>query len=472
MVELWQARIYNPKVNSDCSRCVPSFDIIFIRHASTLRTISSRSGSLPSLLSKGYAVFCDLIDFKGGEDFWRDAEAAIRSRAAKVVYILSRTSNVKQGPLNELRVASNVARDHDLHDFILPIAIDDLPPRDANIEIARLNIISAEQNWAGALRVLLEKLNKDSIPQTLVSEVEARIPQWRDRIDLSAEVREDSELYVSNWFPIVNAPSQLFVHNISGFGDLRTATTRLPWPAIAVKWSIVSFAEASEISAHLPRNFRVTESIEIPATGFSPNSRHSLPSDLDVVRSTAWLYRLAFERLCRRKGLISYRMANRAQCLFFPSRLLNGDKVHIKLVDGRTTWKKLTGYKSVGLEGQRQRRHWHFGIQARPLFQPIQVFSLTPHVVFSDDGRKVWPSTERLHRARRSQCKDWWNDDWRDRLLGAMAWLAVDGLVSIPISTTSSLDVSAIPVLFDSPVSFSDPGEVLTTATIDAVEEE
>lgn len=28
-----------------------------------------------------------------------------------------------------------------------------------------------------------------------------------------------------------------------------------------------------------------------------------------------------------------------------------------------------------------------------------------------------------MHKARRSQCKQWWNDDGRDGILAAMAWL-------------------------------------------------
>ena len=445
-------------------------DIIFLSHANPEDNQFTK-WLATKVAQQGYTVFCDLIDFKGGEDFWRDAEVAIRTRAAKIVFVLSRTSNLKQGPLNELRVAANVARSDGLHDFIIPISIDDLSPRDANIEIARLNIISAEQNWAAALRALLEKLDKDAVPRASRSTIQASIPRWRDSVDLSAEIRETPELYVSNWFPVVNAPSRLFVHRISGLGNLWKATVRLPWVATAEGWRIVSFAEASEIGAELPGNFQVTGSTEISATESCSNSRIGLATGLDIEYLTAKLYRLAFERLCKRQGLMSHRMANRARCLFFPKGLLRGDKVRLKPVDGRTTWKKLTGYRSrMGPDGQRSRRHWHFGIQARPQFRPIPAFSLTPHVVFSDDGRHVWQSSERLHRARRSQCKDWWNEDWRDRLLGAMAWLSVDDVVSIPLSTNSSIDVSAVPVHFDSPVSFSDPSEVLTAASMDTGE--
>ena len=42
---------------------------------------------------------------------------------------------------------------------------------------------------------------------------------------------------------------------------------------------------------------------------------------------------------------------------------------------------------------------------------------LKPHVVFSDDGINLWDDKMRTAKARRSQCAQWWNDEWRDRTL-------------------------------------------------------
>src|SRR5207247_328288 len=78
------------------------------------------------LAKEGYPVWCDLTQFLGGEDFWKDAEEAIRDRTAKLIFVLSKTSNRKDGPLKELRVAQNVAKKEKLNDFVLPCQIDDL----------------------------------------------------------------------------------------------------------------------------------------------------------------------------------------------------------------------------------------------------------------------------------------------------------------------------------------------------------
>ena len=52
-------------------------------------------------------MWCDLTQLLGGEDFWRDMEAGIRDRTAKFLFLLSMTSNQKQGTLMECTRVGN-----------------------------------------------------------------------------------------------------------------------------------------------------------------------------------------------------------------------------------------------------------------------------------------------------------------------------------------------------------------------------
>jgi hypothetical protein len=79
------------------------------------------------------------------------------------------------------------------------------------------------------------------------------------------------------------------------------------------------------------------------------------------------------------------------------------------------------------------------------------------HVLFSDDGEVLWPSTTAMHKARRGQCKNWWNDDWRDRLLAAMAWLSEgEATMALPLGVSVSGVVCARPIRFVSPVTLNE----------------
>jgi len=111
------------------------------------------------------------------------------------------------------------------------------------------------------------------------------------------------------------------------------------------------------------------------------------------------------------------------------------------------------GYKTT-LQGK---RHWHFALSAKAALHPEPVMMLRTHVLFSDDGLHLWESPAAMHRARRTQCKGWWNDDWRDRLLASMAWLASGGAtIALPLGDTVHAKVSARPVEFSSPIALNE----------------
>ena len=141
-------------------RYAMSRDMVFISHANPEDNDFTRWLTL-QLAKDGYPVWCDLTKLLGGENFWKDAEEAIRSRTIKFVYVLSRTSNEKDGPRNELQIAKNVAKqDTSLKDFIIPLHIDELPHAEINVLLTSVNAIPFEKSWAKGYVQMLELLGK------------------------------------------------------------------------------------------------------------------------------------------------------------------------------------------------------------------------------------------------------------------------------------------------------------------------
>jgi len=61
-------------------------------------------------------------------------------------------------------MALNVQRaEEQLSDFVIPLAVDDLPSIEFNIELTRLNAIPFRDGWHGGLAHLLAKLERDGI---------------------------------------------------------------------------------------------------------------------------------------------------------------------------------------------------------------------------------------------------------------------------------------------------------------------
>lgn len=120
-----------------------SRDIVFVSHANPEDNDFARWVTL-QLASEGYPVWCDLTNLLGGETFWDDIQEAIKERTIKFLFVLSRSSNAKDGALQELDCAKGAAKKlkTTLRDFIVPLKIDDLAHDDVHITIRRLNNVS------------------------------------------------------------------------------------------------------------------------------------------------------------------------------------------------------------------------------------------------------------------------------------------------------------------------------------------
>lgn len=436
-------------------------DILFLSHANPEDNEFARWLAL-QLTRQGYSVWCDLVDLLGGEDFWKDIELVLRRRAIKFLYVLSRTSNVKQGPLDELQVAQNVMRDEGLQDFILPLLIDDLPPREINIQLSRINAIPFNESWAKGLHQLLERLAKDGTPTNPSFTPNAVATWWKNHFGADAGILNEEEEHISNWFPIDHLPEKIYFHAL-GRSDigLIEAPFDLPYPSFQHNRYLVSFASAKDFETHLGTSLFIAETFEFSVRDLLDGK--VLEKFVPKEKRRDFIVRLlkqGFWIFAESRKLKRYALAQHTLCWWFPKDLVQKDRITFTGVNGKNTWRSVVGYKTRRKQdGSTYKQFWHFGIQAKPMFYPFLAFVIKYHVMFSDDGVQHWKSKKRIHRARRSQCRGWWNPEWRDRTLATIQWLA-NGAEELNIQLGSDviLKVKCQPVPFISAVSYSDSG--------------
>ncbi len=415
------------------------------------------------LAKEGYPVWCDLTKFLGGEDFWNDIEQAIRERTVKFLYVLSKTSNRKQGPLQELQVAHTIMRQHDLRDFIIPLLIDELPVEEVNIQLSTINAIPFKQGWGQGLHTLLQKLERDGVSKSPHFTPSAVGSWWREQFSANRGVSNQPEEYLSNWFPIESLPQNLYFHALrrSQIGRLEV-TGQLPYPAFQHNQYLVSFAQTGDFEGRLGAFMSISDTHPFSTQDFLDGNVDKKYVDRKQVRDfVSRLLGMGWEAMARERRLPTYEFANGAICCYFTKGLVENDRVSFTGIDGKGTYRNMVGYKTTATstEGNPSKRYWHFGIQAKPLVYPAVAYVIKPHVLFSSDGSQIWESKSRLHKARRSQCKNWWNPDWRDRILAAMAWLATqEGKIEIGLGSDVAIEVSSYPMTLTSPVSYVDPG--------------
>jgi hypothetical protein len=439
---------------TEAAKITPQRDTLLLSHANPEDNEFTLWLAL-QLANEGYRVWCDLTKLLGGEVFWDDIEEVIKTRAVKVLYVLSRTSNAKDGPLKELHFAQGVAKREKLKDFVIPLRIDDLPHGDTTIEITRINTVPFAQSWGAGLAKLLEKLEEDGVPKDPKFNRTAVNEWWRTQFSAEQGLRQEPEEYFSNWFP-VTLPTDIYFHSLSrkSIGVLEITPT-LPYPAVQDGMFLITFAEASDFEGKLGPEMYIAqagEPLEVAGLLAEPKSTFG--------KHLFQLLRVAWEQMLDERKLPVYELANTAKCFYFPKDRVPNDKVFFTGVDGETTYRAMVGYstRTNPTTGVSVKRLWHYAVQARPLVHPMLAYIFKSHVLFTDDGTTIWESKKRLAAARRSQCKSWWNDEWRDRTLAAATYLC-DGAdkITIKLGSTATLSFPATPLPFCSPVSYTDP---------------
>jgi hypothetical protein len=427
----------------------PHRDVLFLSHANPEDDLVTGWLAL-QLAREGYAVWCDLTKLLGGEAFWDDIQEAIEYRTAKFLYVLSRNSNSKDGPLAELTVARDVERKLKLRDFIIPLHIDHLPHNEMHILLRRLNTIPFRKSWAAGLNQLVEKLQKQKVPKKRGFGPRAVNEWWKSHFSAETGIQRRRAETLSNYFDLEGLPEVIYIHALTGGHARDDLAESLPYSALVQGDSLIAFAPADDFAAKLGDG-RIWNSHSVKLEEFLPDQQNR--------NHVYTLLRLAWEKMAESKGLKAHPMSVGKAFWFAKDQVLK-DRVAFSRPDGSPGYRSLVGYSSVGKtpDGEKRVRYWHYAVRPVPNPGPAPGFWIKSHVLFSDDGRNIWTSPGRLHAARRSQCSDWWNDLWRDRLLTTMSWLAGDEAeIAIPLGRELFVRLSRVPTLFESPVSYIDP---------------
>jgi hypothetical protein len=402
------------------------------------------------------------VKLLGGDDWWKDIETSIQHHSCKFLHLASKKSVTKPGVLRELDLALSVA--DPATRFIVPIRVDGVPysafPRDI---ASKLNAIDFSKGWAPGLAKLLELLEKDGVPQCHEDSRSIVADFWRSSYPAQEGVTTQPQRYASNWFPVGDLPDEINFHHI-GLTAHKIDTAKFDYPTERNGEYLVTFASASML-AEAPgmRRLRITATKSVPL-------EHFLAGELDFVdiregeahNHLVSILRNAWDKALPLAGFRAYELANRHLCFWLPMGFAKGDEVPFMGVDGKSRRRALVGIKNFrASDGEIKKvRHWHFAIQGRALLKPVKAFAVRAHVVFTEDGQTPIDSTARQHSARRSQCKAWWNDDWRDRTLAAVAHLGgTSGRIRLQLGDGVDAFVGISPLSFQSPVSYAPTGK-------------
>lgn len=403
------------------------------------------------LISQGYPVWCALLNSEPGEYTHAMVEELVKKKAIKYLFILSRSSNNDSTLLKELRFAYETMQSNKLTGFVVPILVTEVIDSERTILLQGTSPIDFTRSWSTGLNDLLKYFERSSVLKDETSTPAKANNLWRLQFNADKGLKHEPEEILSNWFPI-QLPATLCFHELQrkGIGRLEVPTDKLPFPAIQHVIYLVTFAKAEDFSGKLGENISIKSTTNVDLQNFlDGNYNHKLAKE-----SLAWnlvleLLNDGWNRFFAQTKLQKYVLANKRLSYYFPIKFSdkNDNKVFYQGVDGKRTWRSLAGnHKS---------NFWHFGIQGRAILNPEPAYIIKTHGFASSDGINVWESKERLHTARRRWFRNWWNPEWRDRLLAAMTYFAGEKeYFEIPLGSDVYISVSSSPILFRSPVRY------------------
>jgi len=397
------------------------------------------------LAALGYEVWADVLRLRGGDDWQRKLEQALRTRAAKVLLVANPRAVDKQGVRNEIQIASDVARKIGDQEFIIPLR---LAPFEAPFLIAHAQYIDFQRGWAAGLAELLDvlsatyKLPRQSSDQSAI---------WREvQLIHARTVSATPERLISNWLAIEQLPAKLRFFEFRT-GAERAAQARVkdaPLPVVPFRQGFLTFARMDELQDHFGPSLPLKLQGERRLDGFLEDGWSIFDiARLDARNKFSDLARQAMETALRGRGLKGFALSGFQTAWWVPLDAAPTGKVAFR-------WADISGLRQIQGVSSKRRMNWHFGVSVAVRTAPLRHARIISRLIFTEDGQKPFDDPAKMHRLRRSFAKTWRNARWRDMLLAFLHWLA-DGSTEwrVPVTSDEALVLTLPPMTWMAPVS-------------------
>ena len=387
------------------------------------------------LASMGYEVWADVLRLRGGHDWQRRLEAALRDRARKVLLVANPVSVEKQGVRNEIQIASEVAREVKDDAFIIPLR---LKAYRSPFLTAQAQYINFEKGWADGFRELIATLDEYGVPHNQPVNTDV----WREIQTIEARsLTTVPETLVSNWVSVSRIPPRIFFHPEESNSAAERGYARVPYAN-----GHLSFVAANTTRKKQSSVLRRTDAFI--AEGWNAMA---IPKQ-EGRKLITQLINIAIADYLKRRGLGTYLMANRHEA-FWMSKITPITKIAFD-------WNPYRGSRLLQGRSLKRGVHWHFAVSPSYQAFPSRHICFRSRLIFTTDAESPVQSSARMHQLRRSFAKGWRNARWRDMLLAFLYWLSEgSSTLSIPVSPTDTIELRLPPVFFSSPVGVLAPNE-------------
>lgn len=344
------------------------------------------------LSSLGYEVWADVMRLRGGDDWQRKLEKALRDLSLKILFVGTPAGAQKQGVRNEIQIAHDVGKEIGDMEFIIPLRLRDFR---APFLIVHAQYIDFEPGWALGLSDLTKTLESYGVPRA--AEDSGAI--WRSiQLANAKSVVGRPERLASNWLEISRMPPEIHLFRLHGVGSPRSlsSTREGPWPAVPHRDGFLSFADPDAVRTHFGETLRGESITRRRVDQFFDDGWPSEGIERrDAENAFADLARQGIERFCISRGLSAYALSAGRNAWWANLDVAPTSKIVFR-------WQGAAGKRLMQGKSKKRGFHWHIGASFIRSSRPFRHVKLIERLIFTEDGKTPFADPRRMQRLRKN----------------------------------------------------------------------
>lgn len=403
----------------------------------------------------GFRVWCRGLAPLAGSSATDTIRSLINSRAYRYIAVLSPEA-VADPELTARRNAALAAGAQRGSPILLPAVAR---PFDTNLVDQQTRILTParfDASWAEGLKSIEATLSAAGCPRKPDGAHELAIRSYfPDEI-----IKTETEELASNLFKVSRFPEVIHrFYSTTPVGDDNGPLTS--------QWAFRRVSDTHFLSFHAPP-LQLAIDHGITNKGGSVWKAVTEIDGIPVGDLIKELIRKSLYAEGRRRGL---QYCEDRRLVYFPAQLLKNDNLRVEKLDGSLTHFAVVGERSHGWKDRATKYRYHIAPVFVPMGDPITGYQIITRirVHITDITGKLYPGRA-AHIRRKKLCKSWWNEEWLNRVMGVVQFLAGENeQVVIGETDAERITIERLPRTYISPIRLNE--EALGDAKAIAEEE-
>jgi hypothetical protein len=403
----------------------------------------------------GFRVWCRGLAPLAGNSATDTVRSLINSRAYRYIAVLSpeALADLEFTVRRNAALAVGAQRGTSV---LLPAIARSIDSNLIDQQTRNLTAARFDTSWAEGLKSVEATLSAEGCPRKPDGAHELAIRSYfPDEI-----IKTESELLASNLFKVIRFPEVIHrYYSTSPLGDDDGPLTS--------QWAFRRVSDTHFLSFHAPP-LQLAIDHGITNKGGSVWKAVTVIDGIPVGDLVTELIKKSLYAECRRRGL---HFCNDRRLVYFPAQLLKNDNLRLEKLDGSQTHFSVVGERSHGWKDRATKYRYYIAPVFVPMGDPASGYQIITRVrVHITDLAGNLYSGRGAHIRRKKLCKSWWNEEWLNRVMGVMQFLADDNAqIAIGETDAERIAIERFPRTYTSPIRLNE--EALSDAKAIAEEE-